>query len=249
MVCALLGRHTPLFVLHGVALALLQECQGCRKSGAARSSPCSRGESEITDERLSTLLTTTPTPLPSDIGRMVRGCVGCAFLTQTNIPLIPLLVVDDAAPFNHLLTEEVALCWVTHAWRHYTKVGPLMAFQRWRLDRFAAAFWTLYRRLLAYPMDASSPAAFDALFPRRRAMLSWTTGRVSRGLKQSISCRCSATPRSPYTTTERSWVPAGGQARCEPRGAHFGRRGRGGYFPDAGGHGQETGREHHGLPA
>ena len=100
---------------------------------------------------------------------MVRDALAVSFYrTQTDVPVIPLLVVDDAAQFN-LLTEELALCWV-HEWRHYKKLEPRLAFHRWRLSTFADAFWALYRRLLAYrehPTDAEAAAltsAFDALF-------------------------------------------------------------------------------------
>jgi hypothetical protein len=140
----------------------------------------------IPEEHLSALLDTAAPPLPWDIARMVRDALAISFYrTQTAVPVIPLLVVDDAAQFN-LLTEELALCWV-HEWRHYKKLEPRIAFHRWRLDRFAEAFWALYRRVLAYrehPTAAEAAAltaAFDALFTTptcyaqldHRAALTW----------------------------------------------------------------------------
>ncbi len=168
MVCALLGRQTPLFVLNAVALDLLHEMGVPHKWVRAIVALLPWG-GEITDERLSALLATAPTPLPWDITRMVRDALAVSFYrTQTSVPVIPLLVVDDAAQFN-LLTDDLALCWI-HEWRHYKKLEPRLAFHRWRLDRFAEAFWALYRRLLAYrehPTGAEATAlttAFATLF-------------------------------------------------------------------------------------
>jgi Transposase IS66 family len=185
LVCALLGRRTPLFVLNDVALGVLHAVGVPQKWVRAVVALLPWG-TEITEERLTALLATAPTPLPWDIARMVRDALAISFYrTQTAVPVIPLLVVDDAAQFN-LLTEELALCWV-HEWRHYKKLEPRIAFHRWRLDRFAEAFWAFYRRLLAYrehPTDAESAAltaAFTALFTTptcyaqldHRAALTW----------------------------------------------------------------------------
>ncbi len=185
MACALVGRRTPLFVLNDVALELLRAVSVPQKWVRAVVALLPWAQ-EITEDTLTTLLDRAVPPLPWDTTRMVRDALGISFYrTQTAVPLIPLLVVDDAAQF-HLLTEELALCWV-HEWRHYKKLEPRIAFHRWRLDRFGDAFWALYRRLLAYredPTDAEATAltaAFAALFTTptcyaqldHRAALTW----------------------------------------------------------------------------
>jgi hypothetical protein len=168
LACALMGRRTPLLMLNDVALEVLQAVGVPQKWVRAVVARLPWAQ-EITEDTLAALLDAATPPLPWDTARMVRDALAISFYrTQTAVPVIPLLVVDDAAQFN-LLTEELALCWV-HEWRHYKKLEPRLAFHRWRLDRFAEAFWALYRRLLAYrehPTEAASAAltaAFEALF-------------------------------------------------------------------------------------
>ncbi len=168
MVCALLGRRTPLFVLNPVALELLHTV-GVPHKWVRQVVALLPWAEEITADALTALLDTAAPPLPQETARMVRDALAVSFYrTQTSVPLIPLLVVDDAAQFN-LLTEELALCWI-HEWRHDKKLEPRLEFHRWRLNTFADAFWTLYRRLLAYrqhPTAAEAAAltsTFDALF-------------------------------------------------------------------------------------
>jgi hypothetical protein len=183
--CALSGRRTPLFVLNGRALELLQAVGAPQKWVRVVVALLPWGQA-ITEEHLAALLDMATPPLPWDTARMVRDALAISYYrTQTTVPVIPLLVVDDAAQFN-LLTEELALCWV-HEWRHYKKLEPRIAFHRWRLDRFGEAFWTFYRRLLAYrehPTEAEATAlraAFATLFTTptcyahldRRAALTW----------------------------------------------------------------------------
>jgi hypothetical protein len=185
LACALLGRRTPLFVLNERALELLQAV-GVPQKWVRAVVALLPWAQEITEEHLAVLLDRATPPLPWDTARMVRDALAISFYrTQTTVPVIPLLVVDDAAQFN-LLTEELALCWV-HEWRHYKKLEPRIAFHRWRLDRFGEAFWAYYRRLLAYrehPTEAEAAAltaTFATLFTTptcyaqldRRARLTW----------------------------------------------------------------------------
>jgi len=168
MVCALLGRRTPAFLLNDVALELLHVV-GVPQKWVRQVIALLPWAHEITEDMLMALLSTAAPPLPWYVARMVRDALAVSFYrTQSRVPVVPLLIVDDAAQFN-LLTEELALCWV-HEWRHYKKLEPRLEFHRWRLDTFADAFWTLYRRLLAYrqhPTAAEAAAltsAFDTLF-------------------------------------------------------------------------------------
>jgi hypothetical protein len=45
-----------------------------------------------------------------------------AYHAQCEVPIVRLLVCDDAPQF-HWVTDELALCWV-HEGRHYTKLTP-----------------------------------------------------------------------------------------------------------------------------
>ncbi len=158
MVCALLGRRTPSFMLNDVALELLRAV-GAPQKWVRQISALLPWAHEITADMLSALLDTAAPPLPGYVTRMVRDALAVSFYrTQTRIPVIPLLIVDDAAQFN-LLTEELALCWI-HEWRHYKKLEPRLAYHRTCLDAFADTFWTLYRRLLVYRQQ---PTAADAV--------------------------------------------------------------------------------------
>jgi len=168
MVCALLGRRTPAFMLNDVGLEFLHAV-GVPQKWVRQVIALLPWAYEITEDMLMALLDTAAPPLPWYVARMVRDALAVSFYrTQSRVPVVPLLIVDDAAQFN-LLTEELALCWV-HEWRHYKKLEPRLAFHRWCLDTFADAFWTLYRRLLAYrqhPTAAEAAAltsAFDTLF-------------------------------------------------------------------------------------
>ena len=168
MVCALLGRRTPAFLLNDVALELLHAV-GVPQKWVRQVSALLPWAQEITEETLAALVAQAAPPLPWYVARMVRDALAVSFYrTQALLPVVSLLIVDDAAQFN-LLTEELALCWI-HEWRHYKKLEPRLDWPRKQLREFGDAFWTLYRRLLAYrqhptPADAAAlTAAFDALF-------------------------------------------------------------------------------------
>lgn len=67
---------------------------------------------------------------------------------QSAIPVIPILLCDDAPQFK-LITDNLALCWV-HEGRHYKKLSPFIACHQKILDDFLSRFWKYYRKLLAY---------------------------------------------------------------------------------------------------
>jgi len=94
-----------------------------------------------------------------------------AYHAQTDIPIVQLLIADDAPAFRHI-TAELALCWV-HEGRHYKKLNPTLAYHRQLQHKFLAAFWRFYRRLKDYQQQPSPQAAarlsrhFDRLFALR----------------------------------------------------------------------------------
>jgi Transposase IS66 family len=91
-----------------------------------------------------------------------------AYQAQKGVPLVSLLLCDDAPQFPGL-TQELALCWV-HDARHYQKLLPHLPCFRERLESFQKAYWDYYDRLLAYRQHptASERLAlwrdFDTLF-------------------------------------------------------------------------------------
>ena len=91
-----------------------------------------------------------------------------AYHTQEDLPIVRLLVCDDAPQYNWL-TEEMSLCWV-HEGRHYKKLSPVVAYHREVLIGFLKQFWDFYDQLLVYRQHPSPEegerleAEFDRLF-------------------------------------------------------------------------------------
>ncbi len=94
-----------------------------------------------------------------------------AYRVQEEVPVVDILVCDDAPPFKGV-TAELALCWV-HAGRHFKKLTPIFAVHRALVDTFLTDFWAYYHDLQAYRTQptlaerARLDAAFDTLFARR----------------------------------------------------------------------------------
>ena len=91
-----------------------------------------------------------------------------AYQAQNAVPIVDLLVCDDAPQFPGL-TAELGLCWV-HDARHYQKLLPHLPCFVECLQTFQKAYWDYYDRLLAYRQNptASERLAlwgdFDTLF-------------------------------------------------------------------------------------
>jgi hypothetical protein len=91
-----------------------------------------------------------------------------AYGAQSAVPLIDLLLCDDAPQFPGL-TPELGLCWI-HDARHYQKLIPHLPLHRPKLEAFQKQYWAYYDRLLAY-REGPTPEArltlweeFDTLF-------------------------------------------------------------------------------------
>lgn len=99
---------------------------------------------------------------------LVEQMALAAYRNQTVIPVIDLLICDDAPQFCGL-TRLLSLCWV-HAGRHFKKLSPHLPCHQERLSSFKKKFWSYYRKLLAYKCRPTSFKAailekqFDALF-------------------------------------------------------------------------------------
>jgi hypothetical protein len=119
-----------------------------------------------------TFLNRLDTYLPS-LGKQQRKAVidaaaVAAYHAEEGVPIVRLLVCDDAPQFNWL-TEEMGLCWV-HEGRHYKKLTPVLPLHQCQLEDFRKQFWEFYDQLLTYqqkPSPEECPrlaAEFDRLF-------------------------------------------------------------------------------------
>jgi hypothetical protein len=71
-----------------------------------------------------------------------------AYHAEGDVPIVRLLICDDAPQFNWL-TEEMGLCWV-HEGRHYKKLTPVIPHHQELLADFRKQFWDFYDQLLTY---------------------------------------------------------------------------------------------------
>jgi hypothetical protein len=91
-----------------------------------------------------------------------------AYKNQTDIPVIQILLSDNAPQFK-LITEHQALCWI-HDGRHYKKLYPIVLLNKNRLDDFRGQYWDYYAKLLEYKKNPTQGEAeklskeFDKLF-------------------------------------------------------------------------------------
>jgi hypothetical protein len=112
------------------------------------------------------------THLPA-LGRLQRKAIidaaaVAAYHAEVGVPLVHLLVCDDAPQFKWL-TADIGLCWV-HEGRHYKKLTPAIALHRQQLVDFVKQFWDFYKQMLAYQRQPNPrercrlEAEFDRLF-------------------------------------------------------------------------------------
>jgi len=91
-----------------------------------------------------------------------------AYHRQTEVPVVDILLADDAPQFKKL-TAELALCWI-HDGRHYNRLDPIVPCNVDALKDFKTRFWNFYGDLLKYKDDPASETAakltieFDNLF-------------------------------------------------------------------------------------
>ena len=126
---------------------------------------------ELTDAALRQHLTDAGVTLNRQQQQQVWDALAvAAYHAQTGVPVLQLLLSDDAAVYDYL-TETHALCWV-HDWRHYAKLRPQVPHHQALLDDVRKNYWTFYRALLAYREAPSQEErarladAFDTLVDR-----------------------------------------------------------------------------------
>jgi len=110
-------------------------------------------------------------PGPQQRTRIMEACAIAAYQEQNKVPVIQVLMVDDAPQFKRL-TSELTLCWV-HDGRHYKKLRPVIPLHETLLDEFLTRYWKYYHQLKRYketpePVRATKLAQeFDTLFSTR----------------------------------------------------------------------------------
>lgn len=100
--------------------------------------------------------------------RVLEAAALTAYYQQTDVPIVPNLLTDDAPQFR-FITRDHSLCWV-HEGRHYKKLMPFVAYHQQLLADFRRQFWQYYHRLNAYRVNPTPEQAakldqeFDELF-------------------------------------------------------------------------------------
>lgn len=100
--------------------------------------------------------------------RIMEAAAIASYHRQTEIPVVNILLSDDAPQFKKL-TAEHALCWI-HEGRHYNRLSPIVPFNGDELEKFKTRFWDYYGDLLKYKENPKLETAarlsseFDNLF-------------------------------------------------------------------------------------
>jgi len=100
--------------------------------------------------------------------RIIEAAAISSYHRQTEIPIVNILLSDDAPQFKKL-TAEQALCWI-HEGRHYNRLSPIVSFNVDELKKFKTYLWDYYGDLLKYKENPKPGAAvrlsseFDDLF-------------------------------------------------------------------------------------
>lgn len=123
----------------------------------------------LDEEQALDLLDTTMPTLGAQARKGLLDAMALAgYGAQTQVPVIDLLLCDDAPQFPGL-TARLALCWV-HDARHYQKLLPHLPCYTTILAAFQKKYWDYYERLLAYRANPTPTQRqklwddFDTLF-------------------------------------------------------------------------------------
>jgi hypothetical protein len=169
------------------------------------------------------------THLP-ELGRLQRKAIidaaaVAAYHAEAGVPLVRLLVCDDAPQFKWL-TEEMQLCWV-HEGRHYKKLTPALALHRQQRVDFVKQFWDFYNQMLAYPRQPSLQercrleAEFDRLFATVTGYAA-LDARIAKTREKKVSLLMALQhPEIPLHNNPVEWE---GRRRVRKRDVSFGPR-------------------------
>jgi transposase IS66 family protein len=105
--------------------------------------------------------------------RVLEAAALTAYHAQTVVPVLEVLMSDDAPQFKWL-AEEHALCWI-HDGRHYKKLTPHVTYHQKLLADFRGKYWNYYAELEQYRV---APNKADAAQLRQKfnALFSTVTG-------------------------------------------------------------------------
>ena len=115
----------------------------------------------------------TPDKGKNNRTRIMEAGAIAAYHQQTDFPVIPILLTDDAPQFKRL-TYEQALCWV-HDGRNYKKLHPVVPVHREKLEKFLGRYWDYYRKLLEFK-ESPTPEEAEALSAEFNELFSTKTG-------------------------------------------------------------------------
>ena len=126
-------------------------------------------EQRLTQSELTTLVRAQLARLNAQQqARVMEAAALTAYYQQTDVPIVPNLLTDDAPQFR-FITRDHSLCWV-HDGRHYKKLMPFVEYHQQLLADFRRQFWDYYHELNAYRADPTREQAvkldqeFDELF-------------------------------------------------------------------------------------
>lgn len=105
--------------------------------------------------------------------RVLEAAALTAYHAQTTIPILEVLMSDDAPQFQ-CLGKEQALCWI-HDGRHYKKLTPHVTYHQELLADFRGNYWVYYAELEQY---RAAPNEADAIQLRQKfdTLFSTVTG-------------------------------------------------------------------------
>src|SRR6266567_697556 len=148
MLRVLLGGAEPRFHFNAKALALMEQLGVSPMWGALLTYHLGEPHT-FTEEQLDAFLSSKQLRMGPTVRKLVKDALAiAAYHTQTDYPVVALLLCDDAPQFN-ALTAELALCWI-HEFRHYKKLVPRFSHHCTLLQDFSEQFWKLYQALLDY---------------------------------------------------------------------------------------------------
>jgi cell division protein FtsB len=120
----------------------------------------------LLDERL-------PKIGPQQRRHILEAAALAAYHAQQEVPIIDLLVCDDAPQYKQL-TDKLALCWI-HDGRHYKKLTPVVPAHQQAVDEFLDSYWDFYHELLVYKQQPT-PAEVTRLSQRFDELFSTVSG-------------------------------------------------------------------------
>lgn len=186
------------------------------------------GEVSMDEAQMQALLEThLPALGPQQRKWILDATAVAAYHADVEVPVVRLLVCDDAPQFT-LLTEELALCWV-HEGRHYKKLLPSIPYHQTRLEAFVQRFWAYYAQLLAYreqptPEEATRLAGeFETLFTTVTGYQALDERIAKTRAKKSCLLMVLAHPELPLHNNP---AELGARARVRKRDVSFGPRTR-----------------------